>query len=125
MNILVVTLNRYLEVMSDLSKYSIYSEPVASPTSIDNADELSLKDQEIRRFAQDTTHRKVLVCWMMWVVSLWLGAVLLITIFNGLLNLQIDNNVLITLLATTTINVLGLSRIVLNGLFGSRNRKRK
>lgn len=110
--------------MSELNNYTLAEEPEAAPDSLGNSDELSLENQEALRFKQDTKHRQQLVCWMMCIVSIWLFTVLLITAFNIPWCLGIDKQVLITLLATTTVNVLGLSRIVLNGLFGSRKRKR-
>lgn len=54
---------------------------------------------------------------MMGVVSIWLIAVLLFTTFNKPWCLDIDDKVLVTLLATTTLNVLGLANIILDGLF--------
>lgn len=110
--------------MSELNEYHVRLNPVDISAGMENVDALSLDAQEVLRFAQDTKHRRRLVCWMMWVVSLWLIAVLFIVISNQKMDLQIDNKVLITLLATTTVNILGLSRIVLNGLFGSQRRKR-
>lgn len=111
--------------MSELSEYRVISSPNENVGLIDNADALSLEAQEVRRFEQDTRHRHTLVRWMMWVVSLWLVIVLAITVFNKTLCLGIETSVLITLLATTTLNVLGLSRIVLGGLFGYQRRKYK
>lgn len=90
-----------------------------------NFDNLSLSQQEILRFGQDTKHRKILVYWMMGVVSVWLIAVLLFAVFNKVWGLAISENVLITLLATTTLNVLGLSKIILSGLFRNTSWKRK
>jgi len=84
-------------------------------TSSKNPDILSLEEQQALRFRQDTKHRNTLVWWMMSVVSMWLLAVLLITAF-----ISVDAKVLCILLATTTINILGLSKIILNGLFGER-----
>lgn len=111
--------------MSELSEYKVISSPNENVELIDNADALSLEAQEVHRFEQDTRHRHTLVRWMMWVVSIWLAVVLMITVFNKVLHLGIDTSVLITLLATTTLNVLGLSRIVLGGLFGYQKRNRK
>ena len=92
----------------------------SSPIDVDI---LPLTKQEAIRFGQDTRHRKWLVVWMIIVVSVWLTVVLLITMFNKPWRLYITEKILITLLATTTINVLGLSKIILNGLFGSKNEK--
>lgn len=86
----------------------------------DNVDHLSKDVQYLERFKQDTKQRKVLVRWMMWVVSIWLAVVLVCTIMGNVWCLKIDKQVLITLLATTTINVLGLANIILKGLFGPK-----
>ena len=76
--------------------------------------------QITKRFAEDTKHRKGLVSWVKWVVSLWLLGVLITVSFNSVLCLNLNNNVLITLLTTTTVNILGLAYIVLKGLFQSK-----
>ena len=91
----------------------------------DNVDYLSKDVQYLERFKQDTRQRRILVNWMMIVVTAWLFIVLLFTIFGNVWCLKIDNQVLITLLATTTINVLGLANIILKGLFGHKNRQKK
>lgn len=62
---------------------------------------------------------------MMWVVSIWLLCVLLIMCLNQVLGLGIKVEVQITLLATTTLNVLGLANIILNGLFNHVGRRRR
>ena len=90
------------------------SESGCNPT---NADTYPMHKQKSIRFGQDTKHRRLLIKWMMAVVSAWLGIVLLIIILNNLLHFYISDKVLVTLLATTTINVLGLSKIILHGMF--------
>jgi len=90
-----------------------------------DVDILPISKQEAIRFGQDTKHRKLLVIWMIIVVSIWLSVVLLITMFNKLWCLNIAEKTLITLLATTTINVLGLSKIILNGLFDSKTKNKE
>lgn len=87
-----------------------------------NIDAMSMGKQETIRFAQDTFHRRILVIWMMWVVSLWIAVVLFVVISNKFLTFGISDNVIMVLLATTTVNVLGLAKIILQGLFG-RNRQ--
>lgn len=87
-----------------------------------NIDAMSRDKQEAIRFAQDTSHRRILVKWMMWVVSLWIAVVLFVVTSNKFLSFGISDNVLMVLLATTTVNVLGLAKIILQGLFG-RNRQ--
>lgn len=89
-------------------------------SSVQDADLLSMDEQRRKRFSQDTHHRSVLVRWMIWLVSIWLSLVLLAVILNKPLRLDIESGVLYVLLATTTINVLGLANIILNGLFGGR-----
>lgn len=93
-------------------------------TNGSDIDSLPLDRQEAIRYGQDTKHRKWLVCWMMGLVSIWLLVVLLITMFNTPWCLYIKDNVLITLLATTTLNVLGLANIILNGLFPGYKKKK-
>lgn len=94
-------------------------------SKVTDYDNYSLEEQEAIRFGQDTRHRNWLVIWMMIVVSVWLIAVLLFSTFNYAWCLNISDNVLITLLATTTINILGLSKIILGGLFGSKRNYRR
>lgn len=89
-------------------------------SSFGDVDKLDKEDQYSERFRQDTKHRRILVNWMMCVVSIWLAVVLFCTIANKSLCLNIDKQVLITLLATTTLNVLGLANIILQGLFKPR-----
>lgn len=96
-----------------------------SDIDVPDFDILPIEKQESIRFGQDTKHRKCLVYWMMVVVSIWLISVLLITTFNNPWCLNIDKKVLITLLATTTINVLGLANIILDGLFGDHKSIKK
>ena len=90
--------------------------PIAS--TLDN-DEHSLKEQEKLynvRFKNDTKWRCRLSWWVIIVDSAWLLLVIVILFLNDLF-LHLDNSVLITLLGTTTANVLGLAVIVLRGLF--------
>lgn len=86
------------------------------PTN-DDIDSLDLKEQKRERYSQDTKYRKHLAIWVMWVVSIWLAAVLLLITAVAIWNLKMEPQVQITLLATTTINVLGLAYIVLKGIF--------
>lgn len=85
--------------------------------SIGNVDVDSLEEQERLRYKQDTGHRKKLVVWVRQVTSLWLFAVIVLLALHGANVLHFDTTVLVTLLATTTANVLGLALIVLKGLF--------
>lgn len=84
---------------------------------IKDVDAGDLNYQKRIRYKQDTSYRKYLAIWMMIVVSFWLLLVILFVAFNKPWCLFISDNVLVTLLATTTVNVLGLANIVLKGLF--------
>jgi hypothetical protein len=91
-------------------------------------DQYSLKAQEVARYSQDTKERRSLSKWVKWVVSLWILCVMVILFLNGGCILDISDVVICTLLGTTTINILGLAHILLNGLFpesrsGRENRK--
>lgn len=100
----------------------VLSEPVPDGNVPDfDIDARSMDAQEVIRFRQDTRHRGLLVKWMMIVVSSWLFAVLAILSISQLLG--ISDSVLIILLATTTVNVLGLANIILKGLFGDSFKK--
>lgn len=71
----------------------------------------------LKRYEQDTRSRKALTTWSSWVVSIYLAAIIGTLILNKPLGFELDNTVLVTLLGTTTLNVLGLMYIVLNGYF--------
>lgn len=51
------------------------------------------------------------------IVPGWLMSVMALIYLHGYNTLNLDKEVLITLLATTTVNVLGLAYIVLKGIF--------
>lgn len=56
--------------------------------------------------------------WIVCVDSLWLAVVLVILFFQGFNLISLSDTILLTLLVTTTLNVLGLAYIILEGLFG-------
>lgn len=78
-----------------------------------------IKALEAERYSSDTKDRKWLAIWAVIVVSLWLLLVIIILLLNKLCSINLSDNVLIALLGTTTLNVLGLSFIVLKGHFNS------
>jgi len=80
-------------------------------------DSYDLKEQVKKRFDDNTKHRKTLVYWVMWVVSLWLFLVIFVVAISGFSFFELSDSVLITILTTTTINILGLPLIILRGLF--------
>ncbi len=87
--------------------------------SDDLKEQIKLKQLESERYSSDTKDRKWLAIWTAIVVSFWLFAVLLLLSFNEKLQICLSDSVLIALLGTTTLNVLGLSFIVLRGHFMS------
>lgn len=97
---------------------------VPDNSNLESQDYKSLEQQKADRFGQDTKHRKVLIIWTMILISGWLVAVILIVVICK----HLSDVVLSTLLATTTVNVLGLAKIVLGNLFprfSNGNKKKK
>jgi hypothetical protein len=82
------------------------------------AQEEKKKELENQRYLSDTKDRKWLAEWTAWTVSIWLLLVMCILMYNDK-HWHLTPGVLITLLGTTTLNVLGLSFIVLRGHFQS------
>lgn len=78
--------------------------------------DLQIKKLKAVRYISDTKDRKWLAKWAVWAVSVWLIVVLAILILNHCF-IRLSDSVLITLLGTTTLNVLGLTFIVLRGHF--------
>ncbi len=78
--------------------------------------DVQLRSYEVARYASDTTDRKWLAYWTSIIVTLWLVAVILILFLNKYY-IGLSDAVLIALLGTTTLNILGLSFIVLKGHF--------
>lgn len=102
----------------------IRQHSVLDNSILENQDYKSLDQQEADRFGQDTKHRRTLVRWTMVLISAWLAFVLAIVVWCT----RLSDVVLTTLLATTTVNVLGLAKIVLGNLFprfNNGNRKKE
>lgn len=100
-------------------------EPPEVPST--DKDEHSLKEQKKLyndRFRKDTKWRCILSWWVICVDSVWLLAILIILTHNQHC-FFLSDAVLMTLLGTTTINVLGLAFIVLKGLFDNNNNNNK
>lgn len=109
-----MNLEDFLNSLDDSGKRS--SKDIDSETL---ESQKKLLDLESKRYDSDTKDRKWLAIWTASMVSLWLILVLLILTFNEKWLICLSENVLITLLGTTTLNVLGLSFIVLRGHFAS------
>lgn len=86
----------------------------------------ALKDVQIQqllseneRYRENTSLRKALATAFTVIISFWLLAVLLILVGNRCNQYNLSDNVLITLLVTTTANVIGMMLIILRNLFPS------
>ena len=99
-----------------LTHFNMKLEDVSIP--LDDVDTKDIKNQLLERYGQDTRFRRHLARWVMFIVPLWLLAVVVIIVCSGIGWINIDKEVLITLLATTTANILGLAFVLLKGLFG-------
>lgn len=71
-----------------------------------------------KRYESDTNDRRWLAEWATATVTMWLFFVLIMLLTNSE-SLHLSDTVLSVLLGTTTLNVLGLSFIVLRGHFTS------
>jgi hypothetical protein len=72
---------------------------------------------QLRRLAQDTRQRKTLTGRVTSFAAMWILAVLVIVVLVGATSFHLPEAVLVTLLGTTTANVLGLTVIVLKGMY--------
>jgi hypothetical protein len=82
-----------------------------------DSDDLPAQESKLRqeRYQQNTLDRKWLAIWTAFIVTFWLIAVITIVIYSKCW--ELSDAVIMTLLGTTTLNVLGLSFIVLRGHF--------
>ncbi|MCQ2249876.1 MAG: AEC family transporter [Bacteroidales bacterium] len=80
-----------------------------------------LKDIEYQtgmRYNQDTHQRKTMMRWVIILISIWLLVVLVYMGLKGASIFEFETTEIVTLLTTTTANVMALGYIVLKGLFG-------
>ncbi len=103
-----------MDIKSSLSELKLNLGGLTSRTSL--FEELKAKD-----FHQSIKHRNILVYWVIAIVSVWLLIVSSILFLQGTSCVQLSDAVLITLLSTTTINILGLPLIILKGLFNKKD----
>ncbi len=80
-------------------------------------DQTSLGEQKKERYRQNTRYRSRLTIWVMIIVPTWLSAVFILVAYSIITAKELPSSVLNTLLATTTVNILGLAYIVLKGMF--------
>lgn len=91
-------------------------------TSSENpdVDKQGLKEQKRDRYKQNTRFRRHLAVWVMWIVPAWLVLVITLVYLCASDLFYLSDSSMVALLATTTVNVLGLAFIVLKGLFNVR-----
>lgn len=115
-----------MSVVSEMKRLSNLEANVEETESLD-FDSRSMADQALmskvlknRRFSLDTEDRSVLARKTFWLIVAWLSCVVILLAFNSLW-FRLSDSVLLMLLGTTTINIIGLAAIVLNGYFKHMN----
>ena len=74
-------------------------------------------DPPTERYKDTSQLRRHTGYWVMIVVSQWLFVVICLVILVGLNSLELNDSVIITLLGTTTVNIIGLPYVLLKGLY--------
>ena len=77
----------------------------------------ALEDEELKSRTQDREQRKKFATRIFWVVIAYIAVVFVVLFFCGYSCIYLSDAVLITLLSTTTANILSLLVIVFNYLF--------
>lgn len=92
--------------------------------SLGDIDRQEIGEQEkqikIERYKDDSRIRKSLSLWVRWVISLWLLSITVLLWLQSFGVTYLDTTIVVTLLGTTTLNILGLAFILLKGMFLSR-----
>lgn len=105
----------------DVGIDGIRFEKVLSSQESKTEPDISLSEEKDKlehdRFSQDTKYRSLFSDWVIIYISLYTIFVILILVGVGQRWLIIEASVLVTLLGTTTANILGLAYIILHGLF--------
>lgn len=106
--------NKVFETYSNIKVENDKNEAEAEYDDIDSA---PLKEQKKIRYSQDTKYRRCLTIWVMHIIPIWLVMVFVLLCVCAKGICKLSDVVLSTLLATTTVNILGLANIVLKGMF--------
>ena len=72
---------------------------------------------KLNRYSDTSRLRKHSAYWVMVVVSFWLILVVSIVFFCGFECMKLEPSVIIALLTTTTVNIIGLPLVLLQGLY--------
>mgnify|MGYP006436838779 CR=1 FL=1 len=81
---------------------------------------LTLKSLKKKRFDDNTRLRKTLSKWAFVILSVWILFVMIVLLFNETI-FCISDNVLITLLSTSTIKIIGIVLIVMKDIFNGKS----
>lgn len=125
--------------LSQISDSSSQSDSFASEEEIffsidrdiDAATEITVQERKLtklelklKRFESDTELRNLLAKVFTIVIAFWLLSVLYV-ITGNYLKYHLSDSVVITLLTTSTVNVIGMMLIILNNLFPSYKKKKR
>lgn len=81
---------------------------------------------KLHRIIENTNARKRLEKWAKRVIVLYLLVVLMLVVFDSIVEntwFEISDTVMITILSTTTVNIIGLGLIVLRGHFPQKDKE--
>ena len=114
----MIDLNRLPDTIPDNFRDADIDEAVSDVTSWNK----DIEKATVKRYEQNTELRRSLAIMFTLTINGWLFAVFLILLTNNR-SLKLSDSVLITLLTTTTIQVLGMMVIILWDLFpgGKKN----
>lgn len=106
------------ETAKTARSYSWRSKAKAAAQPANDPDLKDIDYQTGMRYNQDTQQRKTMMRWVIILISVWLLVVLVYMGLKGASIFEYETTEVVTLLSTTTANVLVLGYIVLKGLFG-------
>jgi hypothetical protein len=79
--------------------------------------DLEQKREHLRSDIQDREERKKFATRVYYLVSFFLAISILVLVISGTSRIDLSDNVMITFLSTTTVNVIGIFAIVMRYLF--------
>lgn len=96
------------------------SEPDPKTKQEQEAYETERRRAELDSYKQDTDERKAFAKKIFTLICVWLAGVFLLLLGQGFLLIKLSDNVLITAITGTTLNVIGIFLVVTNYLFPKR-----
>lgn len=107
---------------------SVYGDDAAAEEDVlfreENYGTQMMRYLKARRYSVNTRLRLILSAWAAFLVSCWLWKVAEILVHNTE-RYRLSDEVMITLLATATLNVIGIITIVMTDLFNGRSEEDK